>query len=52
MFLDKIGLLYELSLILAHDLMLVLMILYEQHSFFIIKIAYKFVEFVNFHSLM
>ena len=32
--LDKIGLLSEPSLILAHDLRLVLMILREQHSFF------------------
>ena len=34
MLLDSIGLLYELYLILAHDLMLALMILYEQHCFF------------------
>ena len=34
MLLDYTGLLYELSLILVHDLMLVLMILYEQHSYF------------------
>ena len=34
MLLDYIGLLYELSLILAHDLMLALMTLYEQHCFF------------------
>ena len=48
MLLDYIGLLYELSSILAHDLMLVLMILYEQYSF-IIQIAYKFATLINFH---
>ena len=32
--LDYTGLLYELSLILVHDLMLVLTNLYEQHSYF------------------
>ena len=47
MLLDYIGLLYELSSILAHDLMLVL-ILYEQYSF-IIQIAYKLVALINFH---
>ena len=34
MLLDKIGLLYEPYLILTHDLRIVLMILFEQHSFF------------------
>ena len=34
MLLNQIVILYGLSLILAHDLMLVLMILYEQHSFY------------------
>ena len=34
MLFDKTGLPYEPSLILVHDLRLVLMILYEQHSFF------------------
>ena len=35
MLLDKIGLLYEPSLILVYDLRLVLMILCEQHSLFL-----------------
>ena len=34
MLLDQIGLLFKLSLILDHDLMLVLMILYQHNSFF------------------
>ena len=50
MLLDYIGLLYEPSLILAHDLRLVLMILCEQDSFFMIQIAYKLLAFTNFHS--
>ena len=50
MLLDKTGLLCEPSLILVHDLRLVLMILCEQHSFFIIQIAYKLLAFTNFLS--
>ena len=50
MLLDKIGLLYEHFLILDHDLKLVLMILCEQHSFFIMHITYKLSAFTNFHS--
>ena len=34
MLFNSTGLLYALSLILVHDLMLVLMISYEQHSYF------------------
>ena len=50
MLLDKIGLLYEPSLILVHDLRLVLMILCEQPSLLIIQIACKLLAFTSFHS--
>ena len=48
MLFDSIVLLYEFSLILAHDLMLVLMILYEKRSLFIIQISEKLAAFVKF----
>ena len=32
--------------------MLVLKLLYEQHSFFILKIACKFIAFFNFHPFL
>ena len=49
MFLDKTQLLYELFLVLDHALMLDLKLLCEQHSSFIIQIAYKLVELIHFH---
>ena len=48
MLLDKKQLLYELLLVLDHALMLVLKLLYEQHSLFIIQIACKLVALINF----
>ena len=50
MLLDQIGLLFKISLILDHDLMLVLMILYQHNSFFIKQITYKLVALINYHS--
>ena len=51
MLLDKKQLLYELFLVLDHALMLVLVILHEQHSF-IIQIAYKLLALINFHFFL
>ena len=44
MLFDKIGLLYEPFLILAHDLRLVLMILCEQYSFLSYKLHKSFLH--------
>ena len=50
MLLNKIGLLFEPSLISVHDLRLVLIILCEQHNFVYLPVAYKLLAFTNFHS--
>ena len=50
MLLDEKQLLYETFLVLNHALMLVLKLLSEQHSLFIVQIAYKLVALINFHS--
>ena len=41
---------YELYLILDHDLMLVLKLLCEELSFFIIQIVHMLVALINLHS--